>query len=1291
VFTLLGELTTSEDARVVSLSVDLDRTDEDTAQASIESRLDLARRELTLDLSASETGGLLAAVLGQADAGDFTLELAGHGPLDDWQGELRVQGEGLGRGEAQIALALAGSTRLRVDGVLEPAPGLLPAPAPEFLGDRLEVALTAVRTDPDRLALEDLRVVGALVELTGSGRVDLGAERVVAQARLAIGDLGPLADVLAMPLTGSLDLHANVDGPLLQPEGRVILEARGIEAAELRAERIETTVDFAALEALTQSGARMHFTAEGRAQGLALPPDVALPPQDVAWRTAMTAPVDGAGTVVVDRLAVNADHLALTAQGTLDATTLGGDARVTLALEALRPFTEPYGQPLDGAADLEATVALGARAELISIELTGSFHQLSGLPPGAAELLGATPTVRANAIVVPADSVDIALLRVKGAAATLDGELDLALPENTLDGTVHLALPRLAVLAPVLGTEINGELTARAEVSGSIGAPAIRLDAKSPGLLLAGEHFDALALTGSARGAPDDLEGAIRLSVTASGLETALATGFELRPPRLRLTNVALSAPQTKLAGDLSLDLERALIDGTLTGRIQELQAFAPLLPVLLRGQVEVEARAVAEHGAQTVTLTARGSDLGSAFGGARRLELQASVADALGTPRITADLRFDDLHQNEVEISRGNVHAEGTPAALNVTTSLTGEVQFVPFTLDGRAGIARGDAIHVRIEEFAGRVAEQPLRLAAPATLTLADGRNALDGLDLRLGRARLTGAFALGPREVTAQATLDPLPLDMLGAFGGAPDLSGQLAARLTLQGPADNPSGTLEARATDVSMSALTLADLPPAELTMTGRLEARRLRLDLSGEGVTEQPIRLNAELPLVVNLASGVFDVPGEGQIAGSLDAEVRLALLADILALDDQRLEGPLIADLSVSGTMAQPDVNGTVRIDNALYENGWTGTVLRDLSLRLRANRQTLAIEQLTANDGGAGRLAGDGTIEIDPAADYPVDLRLRLERAQLVARDDVTATMSGDLTLDGTAAAPILGGLITVNRAEILIPDDLGPSVTVIEVEEVGGRVDARAESDGAGAGADLDLGLDLTLEVPGQVFVRGRGLDSEWQGTLHAEGTVAAPRVTGSLQVRRGTFELLGQRFELRVGTVQFTGATPPNPVLDVQAATRAGDITAVLRVEGEARSPEFKLDSEPSMPEDEIVSRLLFQRAAGGLGPAQAVQLAAAVNTLRGGGLGVLGQARQALGLDTLDVSGEGLQDGRVRAGKYLNDNVYLEAGKGAAAGSEDVRLEVEILPNVSLDASTDAQAQSGVGLKWRYDY
>jgi translocation and assembly module TamB len=490
--------------------------------------------------------------------------------------------------------------------------------------------------------------------------------------------------------------------------------------------------------------------------------------------------------------------------------------------------------------------------------------------------------------------------------------------------------------------------------------------------------------------------------------------------------------------------------------------------------------------------------------------------------------------------------------------------------------------------------------------------------------------------------------------------------------------------------VATSASTFADLPPARLTLTGALQARRLRLDLLGEGMVDKPIRANAQLPLVVDLAAWTFDVPSAGQIAGSVDAEVGLNRLADILALDDQRLEGPLTANLTVSGTVAQPDVNGTVRIEGGLYENGTTGTVLRDMTLRGRASRRNFTIERLTADDGGQGQLAGAGTIAIDPAAGFPVNLRLTLERARLVARDEVTATMSGELALEGKATASRLGGEITVNRAEILIPERLGPSVAVLPVEEVGGSVASRS-ADVDDTQSALDLGLDLTVDLPGQVFVRGRGLDSEWEGRLRAEGTVAEPRVTGSLRVRRGGFELLGQRFDLRGGTIQFTGQTPPNPLLDLQAVTRAEDIIAVVRVEGEATDPQFKLDSEPSMPEDEIVSRLLFRRAAGRLGPADAIRLAAAVNTLRGGGLGVLGQARQALGLDTLDVSGEGLEDGRLRAGRYLNDNVYVEVGKGAAAGSGDVRLEVEILPNVSLDAGTNAQAQSGIGLRWRYDY
>ena len=83
---------------------------------------------------------------------------------------------------------------------------------------------------------------------------------------------------------------------------------------------------------------------------------------------------------------------------------------------------------------------------------------------------------------------------------------------------------------------------------------------------------------------------------------------------------------------------------------------------------------------------------------------------------------------------------------------------------------------------------------------------------------------------------------------------------------------------------------------------------------------------------------------------------------------------------------------------------------------------------------------------------------------------------------------------------------------------------------------------------------------------------------------------------------------------------------------------------------------------------------------------------MGKLRSVLRVDTLDVGAGGDdQPGTVRAGKYLNQDVYLEVEKGTAAGSGKARVEVEILPNVSLEAETGQDAQGGVGIKWRYDY
>ena len=79
-------------------------------------------------------------------------------------------------------------------------------------------------------------------------------------------------------------------------------------------------------------------------------------------------------------------------------------------------------------------------------------------------------------------------------------------------------------------------------------------------------------------------------------------------------------------------------------------------------------------------------------------------------------------------------------------------------------------------------------------------------------------------------------------------------------------------------------------------------------------------------------------------------------------------------------------------------------------------------------------------------------------------------------------------------------------------------------RAKTSGKTAPA-LPASLDIQVGVPGRIFVRGRGLDSEWRGQLAIGGTSDAPQITGSLQAIRGTFDVLGKTFRVTQGEISF----------------------------------------------------------------------------------------------------------------------------------------------------------------------
>jgi autotransporter translocation and assembly factor TamB len=234
---------------------------------------------------------------------------------------------------------------------------------------------------------------------------------------------------------------------------------------------------------------------------------------------------------------------------------------------------------------------------------------------------------------------------------------------------------------------------------------------------------------------------------------------------------------------------------------------------------------------------------------------------------------------------------------------------------------------------------------------------------------------------------------------------------------------------------------------------------------------------------------------------------------------------------------------------------------------------------------------------------------------------------------------------------------------------------------------------LHLDLGVSMPRRVFVRGRGLDSEWAGDLTVTGTADAPVIAGKLNLVRGYLSILTKNFQLRSGTVTLSGGPDAVPELNIVADHESGDVTVTAKVTGDATNPTVELSSNPYLPEDEIVSRVLFGKNTTQLTPLEAAQLAAAVAELSGavgGGPGILDFTRELVGVDVLRLDG-GESGGGVEAGKYLTDGVYVGVKKGLTPESDEVRVEVEVTPNISVESETGATGESDIGVRVEWDY
>ena len=547
------------------------------------------------------------------------------------------------------------------------------------------------------------------------------------------------------------------------------------------------------------------------------------------------------------------------------------------------------------------------------------------------------------------------------------------------------------------------------------------------------------------------------------------------------------------------------------------------------------------------------------------------------------------------------------------------------------------------------------------------------LDGDSLRTGMAQLDnlvagnivtqGSVAMNEDSVDLRYLKLVTPRLRANATGSGPGAPVAVSARLADLGILTNGiSGPAEARGT------LTIAD----------RL-ARRITLDLNATG----PGGIAARI-------TGALNDYGQSlalQLTGTAPLELANRFISPRSVRGntsfDLALNGPAqLSSLSGQATFSEARV-ALPKLDYAV--NDMTGTVT------LQNGSADITVGG-TTNKGG--RIQVTGPIAL--TAPFPADLAITLQALGVTDYQIYETTVNGNLTVSG----PLLGGAliqgaIALGKTELRVPSGSGVTLgTLPALTHIGepGKVTQtrkRAGLTGQRAKSTVSFPLDLTISAPNQIFVRGRGLDAELGGQMRVSGTTNDMLASGVFQLIRGRLDILGKRLVLTEGLIDLRGAL--DPYLRFVAETNADDVLVRVIVEGLASEPEVTFTSEPDLPQEEVVARLIFGRGLDTISPFQAAQLVGAVATLTGRyDGGVVGKLRKSLGLSDLDISTSDEGATQLRAGAYISDNIYSEV-TADSDGKQQINLNLDVSKNVTVRGRADNQGDTGIGIFFEKDY
>lgn len=836
--------------------------------------------------------------------------------------------------------------------------------------------------------------------------------------------------------------------------------------------------------------------------------------------------------------------------------------------------------------------------------------------------------------------IDRAQLQAGKGRMDLSGRLTLnTAQEFSLAGTFSQLDPSRFLQAP--SAQLNGSVNASGRLQPSWQAQ-LQLSITNSSLRRAPLSADARFSSSAAQpfsGTASAAAGPNRINITGQYGRPQDRLQWELDAPDLRVLDPAF-------AGNIR---GQGSFTGTVDASAVEFSLAAQGLALKTWRAASLDARGSIAPGLDgAVNIEARAAGLQTPYTGIETLELRNSGTRARHTLNLA-------------------LRGQGTDASLRVSGGLDAQWRW-----------------NGTLEQLETR-GSWPLRLTAPANIvitrelfsieqlqaTVLDGEFGPATVRSEKGRITTSGAF----RNIAAAPLLPRNP---------AVDIRNlRLGGRWNLIF-GDTLSGTAELRREqgDIAIAgdASTAMGLRQLSLVLTATDNAVEAAFDVdSGTMGT-----VTAQIRTRVAKRDGTWLLPRDAALAGSATADMRTLAWLRVLAPELDRVSGRINGQATLGGTIAEPQLTGTLAGDGIALRALGPGMDLRDGRLRVTLDGNLLKIDEFRIN-AGKGNITAEGNANISGGL-RSLDITARADRAHLFASPQLSVIISGDgraglrdrrLALEGnfrvdegrydlgTERKPVLGGDVIVKTK---VKADTPPSTSPLLVQ--------------------LDVGVNLN----NRFTVRGYGLDALLGGTVRIATRGDTYSATGTVRTVRGEYAAFGQPLNIERGALIFAGPLG-NPALDLRAVRKMQTVEVGVEVGGSLQRPIVRLVSTPDMPDSDRLAWLALGRDPKNANRAELALIQAASLGMAGNsGVPLQRQLAEGVGLDEFGFGrAEDGSHGVLALGKRITSQitVRLEQTLGGTAGSL-LKIDYLLSERWRLQGTTGAENAGDILFTLRFD-